>query len=625
MGGNETVTAPTPTIDLHDGMTAIMQVTEGPGLVYSRADGTVERAIDRQDAINRCPYLGKLALESPEKVNILLELAEASNENTQLKVQGSVEPGADAKQEITQKPVKADKTNRPTVEPRQEIATTERQVFTATERPAEAVKLEKKGQSIPDAIIQHDLLRQQARQRELVGAKALTDSSPHSTIAVGVTEKVKTAQRRANVVAPNKIETTAAPDTRRYEIVARTEPTDNEVLQRQKPEAKTLNHLKVDRQAVKKHDSTSKKTGGSAAPETVAVKAAIPDVERDDILEIAEPSETTEAVTEALEPVIDKVVVPPAVESYDAGQIAPEPPEMTDASSDVLDIEAIMARIEAAYRYKNIEGDELDEDLQLTADDEAVVDVVIQEAEGNEAEWLELLFEPETIDTYLELTALIDNVETSQLALAEGLEIADNTSTLPRANIEIADIPDLETFMATRGVSEEPMTLEAIQERADEQPVEQTLIQLVEYLTEAAEVLEQKALLRIVQEIEKALPACYGTQETVDVKPRITPKMTEKILMLLHGLGCQKPKDALVSFVAKYDIALLLQTLDYICQLSNNENRREFLVALAVTTNTDDDDNRQRLGKAIIGMVIKYALEPMTYLSRATSGFTLES
>lgn len=47
---------------------------------YQRADGTMERAVSAEDAIARCPVLGKLAMEAPEQANVLLELAATGKE-----------------------------------------------------------------------------------------------------------------------------------------------------------------------------------------------------------------------------------------------------------------------------------------------------------------------------------------------------------------------------------------------------------------------------------------------------------------------------------------------------------------------------------------------------------------
>src|SRR5665213_1652516 len=73
MGINETLAPPEPLANAAD-----IQATAAPGdagYVYQRADGTDEHALNAADAIARCPVLGKLAMESPEQANVLLELA----------------------------------------------------------------------------------------------------------------------------------------------------------------------------------------------------------------------------------------------------------------------------------------------------------------------------------------------------------------------------------------------------------------------------------------------------------------------------------------------------------------------------------------------------------------------
>ncbi len=47
---------------------------------YERADGTVEHARSAEEVFEKCPVLGRLAIEAPEQANILLELAAVGNQ-----------------------------------------------------------------------------------------------------------------------------------------------------------------------------------------------------------------------------------------------------------------------------------------------------------------------------------------------------------------------------------------------------------------------------------------------------------------------------------------------------------------------------------------------------------------
>lgn len=87
MNVNEAVAMQTPEM-AHAGGTPGATMPPEENITYQRADGTVEQATSREDAIARCPVLGKMPLKQAE---ILLELAaegseqlakEAQNERT---------------------------------------------------------------------------------------------------------------------------------------------------------------------------------------------------------------------------------------------------------------------------------------------------------------------------------------------------------------------------------------------------------------------------------------------------------------------------------------------------------------------------------------------------------------
>lgn len=62
----------TPTQDLEASL-AEEQVKEA--FEYTRQDGTIERAQTAKEVFDKCPVLGKIALESPDTANLMLELA----------------------------------------------------------------------------------------------------------------------------------------------------------------------------------------------------------------------------------------------------------------------------------------------------------------------------------------------------------------------------------------------------------------------------------------------------------------------------------------------------------------------------------------------------------------------
>ncbi len=170
------------------------------------------------------------------------------------------------------------------------------------------------------------------------------------------------------------------------------------------------------------------------------------------------------------------------------------------------------------------------------------------------------------------------------------------------------------------------MPLETIIEQADEQPLEQTFVQLAHYLADTLQesqiadvdtakvsdetVPEQSKqfieLRAILQDIAEVLPLSYYVdEETSEQHIKITPELTEQLLLLLRSLGYEQPKEALVEFVRVYGLTFLLQAIQYMCQLSNTIEQQEFLASTSVAVTRDDttDDYGSLLGKAVLRLL----------------------
>lgn len=220
-------------------------------------------------------------------------------------------------------------------------------------------------------------------------------------------------------------------------------------------------------------------------------------------------------------------------------------------------------------------------------------------------ETLEATFEPETIDTYLQIAALSAVSEKSEAMpvgiTAEQLDGLDDP-VLP-APITMSN--SFETFLAARPSPESTVTLETLRELADERPVEDSLTLLVEYLAEPPVATpEQAALREIVREIELALPACFveqeGEQEDAPPIVRVTPEMTDNLLKLLRVMGYQNPGDSLVRTVSDSGSPFLIDALSYICEMTGDDRRDLFK---ASATDPIDEDSKLRFGRILIGLL----------------------
>lgn len=291
-----------------------------------------------------------------------------------------------------------------------------------------------------------------------------------------------------------------------------------------------------------------------------------------------------------------------------------EPTTETHTSADISvpSIEPFTA--ENDYINEDYEAKELSVVLNIPEFDGATETVpILNETEVYTDEQLEDMFDPETIETYKELVVLIAANELEPFAL-EGREEGLNVILLEPMETD-SDKPivkDFETFIAEQPPVEELITLELIQRQANDQPLEQTFIQLTELLANIAEGESTKPkqfkLSEILQEIESTLHACYINRETEESKLQITPEMTEKLLVLLCSLGYEHPREVLVEFVRQYSLAFLLQALQHMCQLNSKENRYEFLVAASTPPINDNTRAHISLGRLLVDLVISKPL-----------------
>lgn len=492
--GNEKLITPEPVVD------TTVALAEEAGYTYQRADGTVERALNADDAIARCPVLGKLAIEAPDQANMLLELATA----------GKVIMTAEAK-----------------VEPRN-AKTVEKVEVKKVDWPTPAKQLEAKPEKI----------------RKL---------EPISTV-------FELTKDEAQPVLPN--------------IVAHSQV---EQVRQQTPSEKPPN---VTKNAAKK-------------------PAPIQTDESSIIRRIRQEESTASSRTKP---------VKASGLSHDEASTLPKLQEL-ELQKQRWDKTTAQQSMPAEAQYveriaRPLEPIELDHKIAAEAY------ISVNSAVIKEEDQLELLFEPETIETFQQLTALITDKEAYEITPPDTEQVVADTSMEfeTRTYIEMLVAVDFENFIASQPAAEEPLplTLEVIQEQANQHPLEQTLVQLSIYLSELDET-GLGVLAPVIKDIEKLLPACYVYKETTrsELKPHITPEMIEKLLALLRILGYQNPREALMSCVSRYNLVFLLQALEYISQLNNVENKKDFLITSATSISADDGIIQLRLGKLLFGLIAK--------------------
>lgn len=549
--GDERLVALEPIEDVIDMQTAAAPAAEEGAYTYQRADGTVERALNAQDAISRCPVLGKLAIEAPDQANMLLELAAAGKAKMTAGPEDEPQkPKPEEKIEMKQKQaeepiIPATDLVKDTAQPMQPELTTYTQVKGVKQQ-------DKKGPHNPKDV-----------------AKTAVDIKAHDLPTTQRIRQIETTLPKDESVKP--------PNADHIEPAALATPIDLEIQRRQERKTPALQSVPAKAQPVEIPNKPIEPGhfGGEIATET------------DASIDIEDRDRGSE------------------VEPYDPSDLGALAPDTTEAQAQQLN--AVVEYTDELYGIT-----EPQEYLQpLVFESEVIVADISQddiEVDKDENEQLQLLFESETIETYELLAALIADEEASGLTLVTPTQIEVNTLVKlePEANTEIVAAMDFETFIALQPVAEEPLTLRAIQEQAYEQPLEQTLAQLVGYFSEPLEEGVPEALWPIIQEVGEALPACYIRQKTTEAEPKlqVTPEMTEKLLLLLRTLGYKTPREELVNFATKYGLVFLLQAVDYMYQLYSNDNKQEFLTASATPASSVDDNAWLHVGKMLFGLII---------------------
>lgn len=283
------------------------------------------------------------------------------------------------------------------------------------------------------------------------------------------------------------------------------------------------------------------------------------------------------------------------------------PTLITNEVADPLYVEYEVSDTETVLEEDNLDAP----DFTLNMDNDPSYEPVSHNIDADPDENIELSFEAETVEAYFEIRDLIANSEVSEAIPAEITEPDIAVLDVPETENELKPVafPTFETFLAIQPPIEE-ITLESIKEHSSELPLEQTLVQLVEYLAKSTEDVEQRESLdEIIKDIEQALPYCYIGQETEEANLQITPEMTDILLTLLRELGYQNPREALVNMIRKFGFEFLIQSLTYIYQLADEDNRKEFL-NLSAPTFSSDDNSPSRLSKLILKLVMGKELLP---------------
>lgn len=578
-GNNEVAAVQDDAVQAVEPQSLTMSPTEETGYAYTREDGTVERASSAKEAFARCPVLGKLAVEAPEEADMLLQLHALGSQKM-------------AAEDVSTKTNQNTKTT-----------------SVWSESTSKSENRERKP-SVPDT-----------RESSLSESPAVSEDVEAGTEFTATTQSAPAQKQYPKETHPEGktsggLAGMAGTDAAKKSAAKKTQ------ANQAKPALKQPNPLKPAQKHAHRKDKT---LGGSAGSSVASSEGAVTKTGaakgRGDTLSQNTQNHGFAAAAHA---------VAYGERLYgEAGNAEPEPLPISLSEQ---------------------ENSETDEERLRRLSDESAEHVPMESAEAAAHELLsdaqEIVFADQTDETFVELSdeAEVTHEPTGATASREVYDVAEVLETFeelseiialqreesptaaePRSETNgEAEVSEAETeaapeahvfeaYLAAQPLVEAPENIEAVQEHVNEQPLEQTFVELAALLSESDD--EQpipENLINAFDEVEEMLRTHYepNDNEASPAPAELSPEMVEAFITLLRELGCQDPKEALTGIVTRHGLDFLLETLGYLSQLRYESNRKEFLPNKRKYAANDDSDDipvRLRVAKFVFGLIARSA------------------
>ena len=224
----------------------------------------------------------------------------------------------------------------------------------------------------------------------------------------------------------------------------------------------------------------------------------------------------------------------------------------------------------------------------------------------------ETVFDDEVMDTFEQLLELVygelAEIYTPELEQhAESAELIDNQVIFMNPETPEPIEPNaFEEFVASFPKPEVTRDLDTIVAEANEQTLEETLVQLSLYLAEVPPdagnpPVIQKALRGLAELVSRS-----GDNVAEAEKVAITPELTLKLLTLLRVVGYDNPQEVLLAFVKEHDFEFLLSAIRHLYQLCDDDRKELLPMQAIITSSKSVEPLTARLGKAILSLTTRF-------------------
>ena len=283
---------------------------------------------------------------------------------------------------------------------------------------------------------------------------------------------------------------------------------------------------------------------------------------------------------------------------------------------------------------KPIKKSEYSVDIDSTSKKELFYSPTIKEIEPiylNPNESIQILNEDILVDEHEPSIGSLETVYENYVLEAHEIisDLVNDDESLNLFNLELQteEIQNLIEFyssiMTITYENDGELALESIIYEANEQPLDQTLSNLIHIFSKDSydtqgkndsiyiDSFDQEELsteLKIkLMNIYSKIPYCFIEDGKQTNKFQISIEMTKELVSLLEFLGYENPDAVLIDFINQYGLNFLLKSLIHIYKLQDNEYRLEHVISQTITTNSDDHQSKLlNLSRIISGMAIKH-------------------
>lgn len=524
------------------------------GLSYTLANGTVETAINAEDAIRRCPVLGKMPLE---QANVLLELATVG----QQKMDAEKKP----KEEVERKPKPEESEKSKVLKPEAENKPPVNEMADKTSSIKPVVTNQATIQHEANQVPKLDLARMDKR----TGSGDIIPATAYAQVDTerNARDLIIVAEKPGGIVAAQESATKFQAEQLAHEIEQRHEevvPTLSETL-----------NARPDVEIIQKE---AKPFVAQPRIEAVSNDLGLGIVTNIDI-------EQPKAITH--------------VSEADMKDISTAPP---DQDWGIFDDANILSEL----KFNENEILNLQELFGLSSTNITPVDEIGQETysleEVGASLSTELVIEDGTLETFELLISLVadERAEDASLELSE-IEPGNQIILVEIKPPEISGANIFEEYLEAQSETESEPSIDTIRAGSNDQPLEKTLAQLATAFRELP--AENEEVRSVIRDLSEAFSHSNNIIDTKTEVVRITPAIIQKLLELLRLIGYENPQKALLELVARHDLEFLAQAMHYLSQLTNLDNQQEFLVLGKRTTFQPSytEPLAVRIGKIIMG------------------------